>query len=395
MASIQKVQSALAAGFLLGTLAVLPAQASNPHIYYAFPGGKHGGQPSQVVRDALGNLYGMTPYGGGACDCGTIFKITPDGKESILHSFHGRKDGGDPLGGLFLDDRGNLYGTTFASFGNRGTVFEFDTNGRLTTLHTFSGSGDGAYPASAPVMDKAGNLYGTTSAGGTQGQGTVYKLAPDGTETVLYAFTGGSDGGGPSASPILDRRGNLYGTTEDGGYGGDSYCGSGGCGTVFRIRPSGKETVLYAFLGNTDGVFPLGRLVRDKQGNLYGMTTEGGAHSDGSIFKVAPDGTKTDLYDFFLQEGGGIPLDGLIDDRNGNLYGTAQGGAYSAGVAFELATDGTYTDLHDFTGGADGSYLSGNLTIDHAGNLYGAANRGGDSNCGGGGGCGTVFRIKN
>jgi uncharacterized repeat protein (TIGR03803 family) len=395
MLSIQHVLSAVAAGFLLFAAGAAPAQAKNSHIYYAFPGGKRGSQPSQIVRDALGNLFGTTAQGGGACNCGTIFKITPDGKESILHSFRGGKDGGDPLGGLILDDQGNLYGTTFASSGNHGTVFQLSADGRLKTLHTFTDSSDGAYPTAAPILDKAGNLYGTTAGGGAYNEGTVYKLSSDGTLSLLYTFTEGTDGGGPLGSLIMDHAGALYGTTEYGGYGGDGFCGSGGCGTVFKVTQSGKETVLYTFLGSADGVFPLGSLVRDKEGNLYGTTPEGGAEGGGTIFKVTPIGTKTDLYDFVLQDGGGDPQAGLVSDRNGNLYGAAQGGYYGGGVVFELATDGKYSVLHDFMGDGDGRAPSGNLTIDRAGNLYGATTRGGDLNCDAGYGCGTVFRIKN
>ena len=381
----------LAAGLVSLAQVPSPAFAAHLHIYYAFPGGREGGSPSDLVRDAQGNLYGTTFWGGGRCNCGTVFMVTPQGVEKILYAFRGQKDGSVPIGSLLLDGAGNLYGVTQANHGI-GTVFKLDPSGQLKTLHAFGGSGDGAYTHAGLVMDPSGTLYGTTIAGGTSNQGTVFKIAPDGKESVVYSFAGGSDGIGPLASLILDRAGNLYGTTEYGGYDGNAFCGDGGCGTVFKVTPDGKESVLYAFLGDRDGTFPLGPVARDKQGNLYGMTTYGGAYGDGAVFKLAPDGTKTELYS--MQTGtGGIPLGGIVLDRQGNLYGTAQGDV--GGVAFELATDGTYTILHAFSGGADGRFLSGNLTLDTNANVYGATTQGGDLNCDGNSyGCGTVFKIK-
>jgi uncharacterized repeat protein (TIGR03803 family) len=384
------LRSLLVAAGLVGVAQMpCPAYAGHFHVYHAFSGGQEGGSPSGVIRDAQGNLYGTT-FWGGAHNFGTVFMITPQGSENVLYSFRDQEDGATPFAGLLRDGAGNLYGVTQA---NNGTVFKLDPDGNLTTLHTFGGAGDGSYPYAGLVMDRAGALFGTTVAGGISNQGTVYKIAPDGTETVVHEFAGGSDGIGPEAALIIDRAGNLYGMTTYGGYDGNDYCGSGGCGTVFKVTPQGKESVLYAFLGDKDGLFPTGTVARDKQGNLYGMTQQGGAYSNGEIFKLAPGGTKTELYSMQLNTGG-LPAGGIVIDRRGNLYGTAQGGNYGSGVAFEFATDGTYTILHDFSGGTDGHDLSGNLTLDAHDNVYGATSRGGNLNCNSGYGCGTVFRIK-
>jgi uncharacterized repeat protein (TIGR03803 family) len=381
---------------LIGTAALVAipsgAWARKLHTYYSFAGGAHGESPSGVIVDANGNLYGTTLSGGGDCNCGTVFKVAPDGAETILYSFRGLEDGGFPQASLIRDRAGNLYGTTSGTRASHGTVFRLRPNGHLRTLHNFTKSGDGSDPSSSLVMDHASNLYGTTLGGGASDHGTVYRIAPDQTETVIYSFNGGTDGSAPGSALVLDHAGNLYGTTIYGGYLENDYCGTGGCGTVFRIAPDGTETVLYAFLGDRDGLFPLGSVALDPQDNLYGMTQNGGVYGDGAIFKLTPDGTKTELYSLALGTGG-IPQSGLIRDRHGNLYGTAQGGSYSAGVAFEFTARGTYKILHDFTDGTDGRYLSGNLTLDAGGNVYGATSQGGDFGCQSNG-CGTVFGIE-
>jgi len=194
-------------------------------------------------------------------------------------------------------------------------------------------------------MDAMGNLYGTTAEGGGSsgcfnyyGCGTVFKLAPDGTEIVLHAFAGGNDGDYPSAGLIMGLTGSLYGTTGSGG--GNGCEGGYGCGTVFKIAPDGTETVLYAFTSGTDGAYPDGRLTMDKRGNLYGTTLEGGVcglrYGCGTVFKLAPDGTKTVLGDL-ARHVGKFPAAGPIRDSVGNLYGTAEkGGAYGNGTVFEL-----------------------------------------------------------
>ena len=201
------------------------------------------------------------------------------GSETILYSFTGQADGGNPSASLVRDENGNLYGTTFfGGSSNVGVVFKLDTAGHETPLYTFTGGTDGGYPNNDLVRDDAGNLYGTTSQGGVSGCGpgcgVVFEVGPTGNETVLYSFTGGADGRTPYAGVVRDEHGNLYGTTF---FGGDlNVCGGVGCGTVYKLGRNGRETVLYTFTGQADGGNPYGGVLRDGQGNLYGTTGYGG-----------------------------------------------------------------------------------------------------------------------
>jgi uncharacterized repeat protein (TIGR03803 family) len=303
----------------------------------------------------------------------------------LFYSFRGsHKDGSDPYGGLILDSIGNLYGTTAyggkeacAPFGC-GVVFKLAPDGKESILHLFAGGKDGEVPMGVLVGDNGGNLYGTTeNGGGKNNAGTVFEIAADGAETVLYAFTGKSDGAYPFAGLIEDSSGNLYGTTQGGGL---QDCDGAYCGTVFKVAPDGTETVLYAFSGPpNDGDHPYGNLIEDSAGNFYGTTAYGGSADAGTVFKLAPDGTETVLYSFSGSDGS-TPASGLIEDANGNLYGTTyQGGASGDGVVFELAPDGTETVMHAFAGGTDGADPYGGLIADKAGNLYGTTVRGGGS----------------
>ncbi len=252
--------------------------------------------------DALGNLYGTTENGGsgGGCSfgCGTVFKLDPAGNENVLHSFTGSPgDGGRPVAGLIMDTAGNLYGTTAEGGSGTctgingvpvsgcGTVLKLDPSGNETVLHSFTGGSDGIQPLAALILDQAGNFYGTTELGGSFGSGTVFKLDPSGNETVLHTFTGGNDGAAPLfAGLIMDTAGNLYGTTQNGG--GSSNC-SVGCGTVFKLDTSTNETVLHSFTGSPgDGARPVAALIVDKTANLYGTTTGGGASGLGTVFKL-------------------------------------------------------------------------------------------------------------
>lgn len=224
------------------------AQAGGYAIVYAFPEPSNGAYSnSGVMVDGQGNLYETTSGGGKAniraCRCGTVFTLTPKGVETILHVFNNKARGDGP-GGLIEDGSGNLYGTT--AYGgkshNDGTVYKLSPNGKYTVLRSFRGGNDGAAPFSTLIADSAGNLYGTTSYGGGTGCngygcGTVFKLASSGTETALHAFSGGSDGDAPDGALVADGAGNLYGTTYSGGGGIGCYENGGGCGTVFEITP--------------------------------------------------------------------------------------------------------------------------------------------------------------
>jgi uncharacterized repeat protein (TIGR03803 family) len=224
-----------------------------------------------------------------------VFKVTPSGSETILHSFSGfPSDGAYPQAGLIADASGNFYSTTSSGgASNGGTVFEVTPSGSETILHSFSGlPSDGAYPQAGLIADASGNLYGTTSHGGENGNGTVFKLMnQDGTwtETVLYSFGSSSaDGQVPYAGLIADASGNLYGTTFNGGD-STNRCHGAACGTVFKVTPSGTETVLYSFTGS-DGENPFGGLIAGTFGGLYGTTYQGGAYGDGTVFKLTGAG---------------------------------------------------------------------------------------------------------
>jgi uncharacterized repeat protein (TIGR03803 family) len=379
------------------------ASAATYTILYAFTGGADGGTPTNgVVRDAVGNLYGTTQFGGlrgCAGYCGVVFKLDTTGKETVLHSFTGNRggDGENPYGGVIRDPAGNLYGTTTAP----GTVFEVDATGKETILHRLAGA-SGQAPYASLIRDAEGNLYGTTRfGGGVQDDGVVFKLAPTPSgwrETVLHRFLGyPSDGANPIAGLIRDKAGSSYGTTTSGGSGLCTNPGGttpSGCGAVFKVDATGNETVLHSFVGYpADGAFPYGRLVGDKELNLYGTTFAGGDFGDGAVFKLDKTGNETILYSFTGGADGANPTGGLVRDAAGNLYGTTTAGGSSAcpfdagcGVVFELDTTGSLTVLHSFDG-ADGTAPTGTLWRDTLGNLYGVASSGGASDAG------VVFKI--
>jgi uncharacterized repeat protein (TIGR03803 family) len=328
----------------------------------------------------------------------------------VLHRFTGGEDGGSPAATPLIDEEDNLYGTTYQGGAfNYGVVFKLDRNGKETVLHSFT-SADGMWPEGSLIRDAEGNLYGTTSDGGTaegggcvHGCGTVFKVDKTGKETVLYAFTGGADGGNPFAGLIRDAEGSFYGTTL---YGGNLDCNSGqGCGTVFSLDASGKETVLYAFTGAADGAFPSSGLIRDDAGNLYGMTTDHGLYlcldrrfSCGTVFKLDKAGKETVLYAFTGGPDGGNPSGAFIRDAAGNFYGATVGGGdlsgcmYGCGTVFKLDNAGKETVIYAFTGGAAG-YSPTGVIRDAAGNFYGTTQYGGALSECFNTGCGTVFKV--
>jgi uncharacterized repeat protein (TIGR03803 family) len=376
------------------------AQAQTYTILYAFQGGNDGFWPEGgLLRDERGNLYGTTFGGGGFGYRGTAFKLDPQGKETLLYSFLAGY-GAYPLGSLVSDGRGNFYGTTTegGAFGE-GTVFKLDIKGNEAVLHSFSwSSGDGIDPEAGVVLDKEGNVYGTTFDGSTN-DGIVFKISKAGKETILHTFTGQSDGGYLQAGLVRDDAGNLYGAAEDGG---DPDCDNGfGCGTIFKLDSAGHFTVLYAFTGSGgDGEYPSAGLIRDEYGNLYGTTYAGGAAGYGTVFKLDSSGKETVLYSFLgpPEDGAGPDFAPLVRDSAGSLYGVAFGGNTSCesgcGVVFKLAPDGKETVLHYFTGtSGDGQGPMGGLVLDGSGNLYGTTEQGGNLNNCWGHGCGIVFKL--
>lgn len=338
-----------------------------------------------VAVDASGNVYGTTS-GGGAFSFGTVYKVDPSGIETVLHSFNNDGvDGTFPFGSsVALDAAGNLYGTTSRGGAfNFGTVFKIDPSGQETVLYSFGGSStDGQQPNATPILDAAGNLYGTSSVGGAFNFGSVYRITAAGSYSNLYSFKGGNDGCFPFNSGVVLAKGVLYGTTNQ--------CGTGGHGTVYALTLRGVETVLHSFLvDGVDGTNPYAGVVLDAAGNMYGTTFAGGSFNAGMVFKVTPTGTETILHNFGSSSTDGAgPYAGLALDKTGNLYGTTQtGGKSGFGVVFRLAPSGTETIIHNFLpNGVDGifPYFAG--VVLGKGALYGATNEGGP-------GAGTVYKI--
>jgi len=378
-------------------------------VLYTFTDRPNGGNPfGGVVLDGAGNLYGTTDFGGAnPCNvygCGTVFKLDPSGKETVLFNFDGGTSGAGPTGNLIPDSQGNLYGMT--GVGGQtcreghgcGTVFKVDRAGHYTVLYTFAGGSDGARPYYTNlVRDPSGNFYGTTwEGGGTgcvgSGCGTVFKIDSAGNETIVHSFRTGVDGSAPFAGLIRDGAGNLYGTTSEGGV-------AFGFGTVFKIDAQNNYTVLYRFSGQADGSGPLGSVVRDSSGNLYGTTSFGGdltcqpPSGCGVVFKLDTSGVETVLHAFHDSDGR-APNGNLIRDPSGNLYGVTQfGGQLGFGTVFKIDGSGNATVLHDFGNQTDGSYPHAGLVRDAAGNLYGTASYAGGGRCYLGEGCGVVFKI--
>jgi uncharacterized repeat protein (TIGR03803 family) len=326
--------------------------SGDERVIYSFQGGSDGRSPNGGLIAVKGALYGTTIAGGRHCPqtpfgipgCGTIFSVTTSGQERVLYRFKGGSDGVAPIVGLTRLDHA-LYGVTWVGGRNRmcrnffangcGTLFAVDTAGHERVLHRFTGGNDGALPEGA-LLAFGGNLYGTTYLGGKVGCandcGTIFQVSAAGTETVLYRFTGALDGANPSGGLIL-HKGRLYGTTTQGG----SACN---CGTLFETTPSGSESVLYAFKGAPDGLYPQGTLVADG-GMLYGTSSGGnvcgvsGSYG-GTVFQVSQSGAERIAYAFDCKSGGKVPAPGLLS-LNGALYGaTTFGGRHDHGTIFAL-----------------------------------------------------------
>jgi uncharacterized repeat protein (TIGR03803 family) len=352
------------------------------HVLYTFRG-RHGSGPYAGLIDVNGALYGITAYGG-TYGGGTLFKMTTSGKETVLNSFFG-VHGALPSGGL-IDVNGRLYGTT--ELGGRGgdcsgdrcgTVFSITTSGKEAVLHDFGGSPDGAEPEGA-LIDVKGTFYGTTLAGGAYDEGTVFSITRSGKESVLHSFVGGAGDGFDPRSGLVNVNGALYGTTQ---FGGAHTCGgpSISCGAVFSITTSGKETVVHSFSG-TDGEAPTAGLI-DVDGMLYGTTDNGGSggcggSGCGTVFSMTTSGKESVIHSFSGGDGA-QPWAGLID-VNGTLYGTTvTGGSAGSGCAyvsigcgtvFSITTSGKETVLHSFGNYGDGIYPYAGL-LNVKGTLYG------------------------
>jgi len=354
----------------------------NTTVLHFFQGGSDGTEPlARLLQGADGNFYGVT-YAGGTSGDGTIFEVTSAGVETVLYTFSGG-DGQYPQGGLIEDSASDFFGTTTdGGSSGFGTAFELAANGTETVLHSFIKYGDGAYPICALVEDGSGNLYGTTWGGGLT-HGIVFEIAPGGSSTVLHSFAdNSSDGGYPTAGLVEAGDGNYYGTTNSGG--------SANRGTVFKITPSGTETLLYTFTGGSDGGNPGNPLIQGSDGNFYGTTSTGGANGDGTVFEITSTGTETVVYSFAGGTADGSdPAAGLLQASDGNFYGTTnQGGSSGDGTVFMITPAGVETIVYSFAGGAtDGAAPSASLIQGTDGKLYGTTSSGGPNNYG------TVFTV--
>jgi hypothetical protein len=424
-------------------------------VLYSFQGGTDGWLPQGgVVFDSVGNLYGTTSRSGSeGCPlsgCGTVFEISPPAQkggtwtETTLYTFQGMSggatDGAVPVGGVIIDEQGNLYGTT-AYGGNGpcklsgsttgcGIVYELTPPAKrggqwtYTILYNFQGGDDGQFPWGDLVFDKQGNLYGATQFGGGKGTtcdpfyqycGTVFRLGPpkhsgrQWTEKVLHSFAGGPDGANPNGGLVLNGTGEIYGTTVTGGNQECKYTDYGvGCGTVFELMPSNKKSQLWhekqvhVFSGGDDGAQPNVGLTFDATGRLYGVAGGGSSAGGGIVFRLVPSNKglwKESVMHWFSNSSDGAPAGGVSLDAVGNLYGTTVGGdGAPAGTVFRLSpperNGGSWIlgTLHTFKGSPDGNAPEAALVIAKDGHLYGTTTQGGSGQaCQEG--CGAVFAV--
>jgi uncharacterized repeat protein (TIGR03803 family) len=419
---------------LLLALAAQAHAASDVTVLHAFSGNKDGAYPdSNLTADAAGNFYGTTQIGG-VFGAGTVFELSPipNGKWrfTLLYTFTGGTDGGNPLGSLVFDATGNAYSTVSSGGANGfGAVFELTppahpNRGKAWTekvLYSFQAGSDGALPFGNVVFDAAGNIFGTTSIGGHShvgclaGCGTIYELSPDGSgswkETVLHRLLDAfGDGAEPRDGLVMDAAGNLYGTTYEGG--NNEVCNGYGCGSVFELSPpvSGKRWSFKTLVdfNAIDGALVRGGVTLDANGIIYGTTIYGGAFNVGTVFSITPASGQGQpghrkfqtIYNFDgingLQPSGNIAF-----DNAGNIYGaTYQGGENDWGSIFQLVPGGggwTENVLYNFvvSGTGTGAGPSGGVVIDPSGNLYLTTNQGGDINdCQPNAGCGTVLKLN-
>jgi uncharacterized repeat protein (TIGR03803 family) len=370
-----------------GTIFELAKNSGAITTLYTFPGGDNSQPRAGVILDSAGNLFGTT-YRGGNSGYGSVFELRRSGKGysssvTTIASL-GTPNGAAPLGGVVRDAAGNLYGTTYTggAFGY-GTVYTIrNGSSTITTLASFNNT-DGANPAYGSLaIDSQGNLFGTTQQGGN-GTGTVFEIVHGTTSiTTLADFANdGSNGAEPYAGVVLDKNGNLWGTTYLGGANDD--------GTVFEIAKGSRAITTIGSFDGTDGENPYDNVTVDAAGNLYGTTSSGGSNEQGAVFEIASGSkTITDLYNFTGGADVGTPVGGITVDAKGNLFGTTNQIFGGTGTIFEIAHGtGAFTTLYSFAGGPDGADPVGNLVFDAAGNLYGMTYAGGAQNLG------TVFEL--
>jgi len=418
----------------LAVVATPAAQAQTYTVIHAFTGGADGQNPWEgLTMDGEGNFFGTTfgrstGYSCNTLGCGTVFKLSRAGAGWTLNTlyrfggFNGNAvgDGSNPWGRVFIAEDGTLYGTTY--YGGTaqtcayfywndgcGTVYHLTAPAapqaalwNETIIHRFTGGSDGGLPQGDLIFDQAGNIYGTAQVGGDNLTGVVYELTPSQhgwAETVIYAPSyPGYEGTMPSGGVSFDQAGNLYGALQGGGIECNLpyYCGG-----IFEVSPSGSGwsgKTIYLFTKDY-GSNPVGGLLVDAAGNLYGTTPGGVSGGGGTVFELSPGNenwTIDTLYSFQSSDYYGGPQNKLVMDAAGNLYGTTfRQGTHDLGTVFKLAPSSRgwqYTLLHDFTGGSDGAWPRTNLVFDAEGNLYGTAAGGGTGGaCDNG--CGVIFEI--
>ena len=343
--------------------------------------------PGAIAQGRDGNLY-STGEEGGANNLGAVFKITPEGKLTELYSFDGTH-GSLPTSGLTLATGGSFYGTTLAGgTSNQGVVFRITPGGALTVLHNFSSGSDGFVAEGAPVEGTGGNFYGTTVSGGNQtacsgGCGTVYKITSSGTFSTLYQFDV-THGSGPNAPLIQGTDGNFYGSTVGGG----AY----GHGTIFRITPGGKLTVIHSLLSGANGRPVMAPLTDGSDGYFYGTAKGGGFYGKGTVFRITSQGKLNVIHEFHDTDGIN-PSGGLVQATDGNFYGTASaGGVFGFGTIYEITPQGTFSVLHDFDGpsGSEPAPL-----LQHtSGVVFGDTAQGGSASGCSGDGCGVFYMLN-
>ena len=392
-------------------LAIAPfAQAQTFHVIYSFAGHGTSANPiAGVTLDQHGDLFGTSSWGG-QFGGGTVYELKHTGGGWVyqdLHDLGGGEDGFFPWAGVTIGPNGTLYGNTYSggTLGH-GIIFNLRPPATVcrsvtcpwdeTVLYNFMREDDGGDPQGGIVFDANGNLYGAVVNGGLYSSGVVYKMSPSNggwTYQVLYPFTGGQDGANPDSLLLFDSAGNMYGSALSGGAPG---CQGFGCGTIFKLSPSGSgwvEQTLYAFTNGTDGADPQSGVVADGAGNLYGATPGSDGALGGTVFELSR-ATGSWTFNLMADLSGQLgPWNTLVRDRAGNVYGaTVEDGAYGQGNIFKLTPTSNgwvYTSLHDFTGGADGGSPEGGLVMDSNGNIYGTTAGGGQQSCE----CGVVFEI--
>ncbi len=283
------------------------------------------GPQAGLVQGTDGNFYGVTAQGG-PNGFGTVFSVTPDGTFTTLHDFTGTEgDGSAPTAALVQGTDGSFYGVTQYGGNNYGTAYKITADGTFTLLHIFTNGADGGSPFAGLVQGTDGNFYGVTNNGGANGFGTVFQMTPTGTVTTLHAFAGAADGSGPDGALVQGTDGSFYGVTNGGG--------ANNFGTVYNITPAGQFTVLHTFTG-ADGASNQAALIQAADGNFYGTTVTGGTDGTndfGTIFSITPGGVLKTVYVFKDAADGRYPLGALVPDGSGNLYGTTYQGASSNG----------------------------------------------------------------